>query len=104
MTSAPVLYNAASVVAENLRHAWALGHRVAVTLEGCETRRLEGVVRTVAPTGITAQVAGQRFPIANVLAVHRPSRLGDSTVRGGRWSGPVPAVLSVHAEQMRLPL
>lgn len=72
-----------SAVAWELRSAWATGRRVALSLERSDMARLEGHVSRVAATDASAIVAGRMVPLDRVLAVHLPSRLGDSTVRGG---------------------
>lgn len=74
-------------VAWELRSAWATGRRVAVTLERADLSRLEGHVSRVAATDASITIAGRMVPLDRVLAVHLPSRLGDSTVRGGDWHG-----------------
>jgi hypothetical protein len=74
-------------VAWELRAAWATGRRVALTLERADVPRLEGIVSAVAATDASARVAGLRVPLDRVLAVHLPSRLGDSTVRSGPFHG-----------------
>ena len=62
-----------------LRTAWATGRRVALSLdERCELNRVEGAVDRVAATGVYVVVAGLHVPTERVLAVHRPSRLGDA--------------------------
>lgn len=78
-----------SAVAWELRGAWATGRRVSLTLdERCEIPRLEGCVLHVSGTGATCNVAGWHVPIDAVLAVHRPTRLGDSTWEDGEpWHG-----------------
>lgn len=74
-------------VAWECRTAWAAGWRVALSLdERCTPRRVEGHVRAVSPTDASVDVAGLSIPLDAVLAVHRPSRLGDSTWRGGAWA------------------
>ncbi len=71
-----------------LRTAWAKGRRVAVTLERADVDRLEGHVSRVSATGATVAIAGVDVPADRVLAVHLPSRLGDSTVGSDeRWHG-----------------
>lgn len=72
-------------MAWELRAAWASGRRVALTIDGAS--RVEGHVQAVSATDATVKVAGVLIPLGLVLAVHVPSRLGDSTVRGGRWAG-----------------
>jgi len=75
-------------VAWELRSAWAVGRRVSVTLERADVDRVEGHVQRVAATNATVTIAGLLIPLDRVLAVHHPSRLGDSTVgHGGRWRG-----------------
>jgi hypothetical protein len=78
-----------SSMAYELRSCWASGHRVVLTLERCDRTRLEGHVQRVAATDAYVQVSGLHVPLDRVLAVYRPSRLGDSTFRGGAWSGRV---------------
>jgi hypothetical protein len=73
-------------IAWELRAAWASGRRVSVSLERADLDRLEGHVDRVAATDATVTVAGRIVPLDRVLAVHLPSRLGDSTFDGGRWS------------------
>lgn len=71
-----------------LRGAWASGRRVALSLDdACELQRVEGFVQAVSPTDAWVRVRGWRVPAWAVLAVHLPSRLGDSTARGGPWHG-----------------
>lgn len=89
-------------VAWELRAAWATGRRVAVSLERADMARLEGVVRAVAATDAFAVIDGVNVPLERVLAVHLPSRLGDSAVRAGPWSGPVPDAARVHPDQLGL--
>lgn len=64
---------------DSRRAAWASGRRVAVTVDGA--RRIEGHVRHVSSTGAYADVGARRVLAGDLLAVHRPSRLGDSTIR-----------------------
>lgn len=70
-----------------LRAAWASGRRVALTLERADCTRVEGHVSSVAATGVAVVVRGLLVPLDRVLAVHLPSRLGDSTARGEGWHG-----------------
>src|SRR5688500_3207231 len=71
-----------------LRGARASGLRVAVTLERADVDRVEGHVFTVSPTDATVTIAGLLIPLDRVLAVHLPSRLGDSTIaEGTTWRG-----------------
>lgn len=75
-------------VAWECRSAWAAGWRIALSLdERCTPRRVEGVLSGVSATDATVRIAGLLVPLDAVLAVHRPSRLGDSTWRGGDWRG-----------------
>ncbi len=70
-----------NAIAWELRTAWAQNLRVSLSLdERCQPRRLEGKLTRVAPTGAFAVIAGFHVPTDAILAVHRPSRLGDSTV------------------------
>lgn len=72
-----------------LRGAWASGRRVALSLDPrCVVSRVEGWVRSVSPTDAAVRIAGWHVPAEAILAVHHPSRLGDSTARGGDWHGP----------------
>ena len=78
-----------SATAWELRAAWARGLRISVTLDGrCRMARLEGHVSAVAATDASDHIAGWHVPLDAILAVHRPSRLGDSTHHGaGHWHG-----------------
>jgi hypothetical protein len=79
-------------VAWELRTAWARGRRVSLSIEA-DVERVEGHVQHVSPTNASVTVAGLMVPLDRVLAVHLPSRLGDSEFddRGReRWRGPVP--------------
>jgi hypothetical protein len=90
-----------SSIAWELRSAWALGRRISVTIEADEPR-LEGVVRSVAATGAYVVVAGTHVPLERVLAVHRPSRLGDSTASvDDRFDGRTPRAARTAPGQMR---
>lgn len=61
---------------------------MAVTIERADLGRVEGRVSAVSPTDASATIAGWLVPLDRILAVHAPSRLGDSTVGGGeRWHG-----------------
>lgn len=78
----------ARAIAWELRSAWAVGLRVSLSLERADVERVEGHVQRVAATGATVTIAGLLIPLDRVLAVHRPSRLGDSTVgEAERWRG-----------------
>ena len=71
-----------------LRAAWATGRRVSVSLERADRGRLEGHISRVSATDATVMIAGMLVPLDRVLAVHLPSRLGDSTIAaGGSWHG-----------------
>jgi len=98
--SLPVLHDLAAAVQWELREAWASGRRVALSLERCDLDRVEGVVACVAPTGAWVKVQGRLVPIERVLAVHRPSRLGDSKAGrafdgAGRLKQPRPGQLEL---------
>jgi hypothetical protein len=82
----PVLYRAEERWLVELRAAWATGRRVALSLERCDFDRMEGVVTRVAASGAWVRVRGRLVPLDRVLALHWPSRLGDST-HGRRESG-----------------
>lgn len=75
-----------SAKAWDLRTAWATGARIALTLEHCDFDRVEGIVSRVAATDATTRVGGLVIPLDRILAVHSPSRLGDSTA-GKAWAG-----------------
>lgn len=83
MTAA--LVRPVSAVAWELRSAWATGRRVALSLEPRAGGRLEGHVVRVSATDAYVVVRGLHVPLCDVLAVHLPSRLGDSTARGGEF-------------------
>src|SRR5687768_5719684 len=75
-------------VAWELRAAWATGRRVALSLERADVGRLEGHISKIAATDAHVTVNGRMVPLDRFLAVHLPSRLGDSTVQEGeRWRG-----------------
>lgn len=70
-----------------LRGCWATGRRVALTLDA-DVPRVEGHVTRVSATDASVYVGDILVPASAILAVHLPSRLGDSTVRqGDRWAG-----------------
>lgn len=73
------LVRRADAMLDELRAAWASGRRVALTVAG--ERRLEGHVRHVSSTGAFVDIGKRRVMAGDLLAVHRPSRLGDSTIR-----------------------
>lgn len=79
-------------VAWELRTCWAQGLRISLRVLG-DVERVEGHVRTVSPTDAFVVVGDLHVPLDRVLAVYRPSRLGDSDFddRGReRWRGQVP--------------
>jgi len=72
----------------DLRGAWASGRRVAISLDA-DIPRAEGHVTKVSATDASVHVGDLLIPADRILAVHLPSRLGDSTVRtGDPWAGP----------------
>lgn len=91
-----------SSVAWDLRSAWAGGWRIALSLERADVDRVEGCVSHVAATAATATVAGVLVPLDRVLAVHRPSRLGDSTFKDGHgvWARGPRSGLRPQAEEL----
>lgn len=90
-------------MAWELRYAWASGRRVVVTFERDGVQRVEGHVHAVSTTGVSVTVAGVMIPLDALLAVHHPSRLGDSTFRRGRWAGD-PRAPKVAEGQLSLPV
>lgn len=77
-----------SSIAWELRTAWATGRRVSLTIERADVDRLEGHISQVAATNAFITVAGLQVPLDRVLAVHVPSRLGDSTIGpDDAWQG-----------------
>jgi hypothetical protein len=85
----PVLYDAEPKLLWQLRSAWATGRRVALSLERADFERMEGIVTRVAASGAFARVRGRLVPLDRVLALHYPSRLGDSDHgrRAAGWAG-----------------
>jgi hypothetical protein len=83
------LVRPASSLLWELRAAWATGRRVSLSLdERCIVHRVEGWVEQVAATGAFVVVNGWHVPTDAILAVHNPSRVGDSTVgERERWHG-----------------
>lgn len=66
-----------------LRAAWARGRRVSLSLdERSQHPRLEGHIAAVSATGAFVRLGSTHIPTDLILAVHLPSRLGDSKVRG----------------------
>lgn len=70
-----------------LRACWATGRRVALSLDA-DVARVEGHVTKVSATDASVHIGDILVPASAILAVHLPSRLGDSTVRqGDAWAG-----------------
>lgn len=85
-----------------LRRLWASGKRVALTLTEEAGRRAEGQVTRVSPTGAWVKVNGVQIAPSDILAVHNPSVLGDSTYRdGAHWHFEPLRVIA--ADQLELP-
>lgn len=84
-----VLYRAEARWLIELRAAWATGRRVALSLERADFDRMEGIVTRVAASGAYVRLRGRLVPLDRVLALHYPSRLGDSDhgKRAGGWAG-----------------
>lgn len=81
---------------------WAKGWRVSLAINGDETR-IEGFVSSVAATGSYVVVGDLHVPVDRILAVYRPSRLGDSTFEEGeRWAGWVPPGARALPNQLRI--
>lgn len=72
-----------------LRTCWATGRRVSLSLdERCSMDRLEGHITRVASTDAFVCLGSVHVPADTILAVHSPSRLGDSTFEEGEaWRG-----------------
>jgi hypothetical protein len=86
--TALVLYRAEERWLLELRAAWATGRRVSLSLERADFDRMEGIVTRVAATGAWVRVRGHLVPLDRVLALHWPSRLGDSDhKRTAGWAG-----------------
>lgn len=65
-----------------LRAAWARGRRVSLSLDArADDGRLEGHITSVSATGAYVKLHGRHVPTDLILAVHLPSRLGDSNAR-----------------------
>lgn len=73
------------VILWELRRLCISGKRVALSLTDEAGRRAEGHVTTVSPTGATVTISGLMISAEQILAVHNPSLLGDSTWHTGRW-------------------
>lgn len=81
-----------------LRGAWIQQKRVALSLdERCRWPRIEGQVQRVAATGTSVTIDGWHIPMDAVLAVHFPSRLGDSTIDQPKVK-PVPVCIACDRE------
>lgn len=93
-----------SSIVWELRAYWAKGLRVSVQIDGDE-KRIEGHVRSVSATGAYAVVADLHVPADRILAVYRPSRLGDSSYEEGteRWQGWVPPAARRDPHQLEIP-
>lgn len=94
-------------IATDLRRAWASGQRVSLTIEG-EYDRIEGWVKHVSATDAFVVISARNLdkrsnwhvPLHRVLAVHNPSRLGDSTVLSTeQWNG-TPLRVVPQAEEL----
>jgi hypothetical protein len=72
-----------------LRGCWATGRRVALSLDA-DVLRVEGFLTSVSATDAFVKMGDLLIPADRILAVHLPTRLGDSTFRDGEghWSGP----------------
>lgn len=58
---------------------------------------------TVAATGAYCRVSGLLVPLDRILAVHHPTRLGDTSyVEGELWRGPVPLAAVRDPRQLEL--
>jgi hypothetical protein len=93
-------------VAWELRTAWAKALRVSLSINA-DVERAEGIVQHVSATDAYAVVSGLHVPLDRVLAVHRPSRLGDSDFddRGAeRWRGRVPGAARRDPRQQEIEL
>lgn len=91
-------------VAWELRTSWARGLRVSLSIDA-DVERVEGHVQTVSATDAFVVVAGLHVPLDRILAVHRPSRLGDSTFDDSgseRFRGYVPRALRRDPRQTAL--
>lgn len=94
-----------SSIVWELRAYWAKGLRVSVQIDGDE-KRIEGHVRSVSATGAYAVVADLHVPAERVLAVYRPSRLGDSSYdedSSEPWSGWIPPGARRDPNQLEIP-
>jgi hypothetical protein len=71
-----------------LRGCWATGRRVALSLDA-DVLRVEGHLTSVSATDAFVKMGDLLIPGERILAVHQPTRLGDSSIRGGEaWAGP----------------
>jgi hypothetical protein len=72
-----------------LRGCWATGRRVALSIDA-DLRRAEGFVTSVAATDAYVKIGDLLIPGDRILALHYPSRLGDSSFEdrpGTSWDG-----------------
>lgn len=101
LSSSVALVRPVRAVAYELRYAWARGLRVSLTIDG-DDERVEGHVRSVSPTDAFVVVGDVHVPLGRVLAVHRPSRLGDTTFDEERetWRGRVPGAARRDPRQL----
>jgi hypothetical protein len=73
----------------DLRGCWATGRRVALSVDA-DVSRLEGHVTRVSATDAFVCVGDVLVPGDRIMAVHLPSRLGDSSFTdqpGATWAG-----------------
>lgn len=88
-------------VAWELRTCWARGLRVSLSLDDrCERARIEGYVRQVSATDAFVAVGATHVPLDAVLAVHRPSLLGDSTADPLVGTGAIAAYRAPQDEEL----
>ena len=87
----------------DLRRHWASGKRVALSLTEKAGCRVEGQVTRVSPTGTWVKVNGVLISTEDILAVHNPSILGDSTYRDGRSWHFDPLRVVASGGQLELP-
>jgi hypothetical protein len=97
VTSTDLVRPSSSMLWE-LRGCWATGRRVALSLDA-DVRRAEGHVTAVAATDAYVKVGDLMVPTDRILAVHLPSRLGDSTARGGDFHGPGLAPVQIAGQR-----
>lgn len=103
MNPSVALVRLVNSIAWELRTLWAGGRRVSLAIDG-DDERVEGWVSSVSATGAFVVIGDLHVPLDRVLAVYRPSRLGDSEfVEGERWGGRVPAAARRDPNQLELP-